>query len=279
MNKIVYEIVKSFYSNYLNTAALISPKFAARQAFKLFKTPRARKLTASEIKYLKSAQIDNIQVKEHTIAVYHWKGTGPSILLVHGWESNSARWRLFIKMLQDLDYNIYALDAPAHGMSTGKYFTPLEYAEAIDLVVRKFKIQKILAHSVGAYATIIYASMMHPPENLDYLILKAPTGSFRRTTETYFDLLNFNLRLRKAYVALIESSYDKTIADFASFNLIKNVDIPGILIHDKTDRVLPIEDSHLIDRAWTNGKFIITEHFGHRMNQKGVIRLIRDLMT
>ena len=279
MNKIIYEILKSFFSSYLNTAAYISPRFAANQAFKLFKTPRARKLTAAEIEYLNAARIDTIKFNDHDIAVYHWAGSGSSILLVHGWESNSARWRLFINMLQELNYNIYALDAPAHGQSTGKYFTPLEYAQAIDQTVKDYSVNKILAHSVGAYATIMYASLYPTPEHLDYLILKAPTGSFRRTTETYFDLLKFNGRLRKAYIQLIESTYNKSLADFASFNLIKNVNIPGTLIHDINDRILPIEDSHLIDRAWPNGTFIITEKYGHRMNQKGVISLIRELLN
>ena len=279
MSKIIYEILKSFFSNYLNTAAYISPKFAAKQALKLFKTPRARKLTPSEIEYLNAARIETLNFTDHDIVVYHWPGAGPAILLVHGWESNSARWRLFVQMLQELNYNIYALDAPAHGQSTGKYFTPLEYGQAIDLIVKKYSINKILAHSVGAYATIMYASLYDTPAHLNYLILKAPTGSFRRTTETYFNLLKFNSRLRKAYIELIETTYNKSISEFASFKLIKNVTIPGVLIHDKGDRILPIEDSHLIDRAWPNGEFIITEKYGHRMNQKGVISLIQGILT
>ena len=279
MKKIIYEIVKSFYSNYLNTAALISPQFAARQALKLFKTPRPRKLTDSELDFINAAALEKIPFPEHEIAVYNWPSEGPRILLVHGWESNSARWRLFIKMLQEMNFNIYALDAPAHGLSTGKYFTPLDYAHAMDQIVMKYKIEKIFAHSVGAYATIMYASLMAVPEHLNYLILKAPTGSFRRTTETYFNLLNFSSRLRKAYIELIESTYNRTISEFASFNLIKNVNIPGTLIHDKNDRILPIEDSHLIDRSWSKGEFIITEGFGHRMNQKGVITIVKGILN
>ena len=52
---------------------------------------------------------------------YRWLGKKETILLAHGWESNSFRWKdLIVKLDTALDYNVIALDAPAHGRSSGE---------------------------------------------------------------------------------------------------------------------------------------------------------------
>ena len=68
------------------------------------------------------------------IQTYHWKGSKETVLLAHGWESNSNRWRYEIEKLQTEGYTIIALDGPAHGGSGSATFNAILYSEFINVV-------------------------------------------------------------------------------------------------------------------------------------------------
>ena len=67
---------------------------------------------------------------------YYWEGNNKTILLAHGWESNSFRWKNLITELQRYGYSIVALDAPAHGDSGSKMFNAILYSEFINMLLK-----------------------------------------------------------------------------------------------------------------------------------------------
>ncbi len=223
--------------------------------------------------------IKKIKIDDYEIALYNWKATGPSILLIHGWESHSYRWKNYIQHFSELNYNIFAIDAPAHGLSSGKEFTPLYYAKAIDKVVQESNIRYILSHSVGAYSTIYYLSHFNTPDDLESVILKAPTGSLKSFTNQFFNFLKLNQSIRDSYEDIFEDTYGKPMDYYDSFELIKKINISGLLIHDNDDAVLPVEESHLIHQNCPQGKFITTDGHGHRLLKSQVMNLISDFLA
>src|SRR5690606_34599252 len=102
-------------------------------------TPRKGKLNDEETDYLKSAAQKTIIYETISIKTYCWSGKKDTVLLVHGWESNAFRWKDLIEILKAADYNIIALDAPAHGDSGSKIFNAVLYSECINMVIRHFK--------------------------------------------------------------------------------------------------------------------------------------------
>src|SRR6056300_562050 len=91
-----------FFGNLINSIAFFCPAYAGQIAVKLFSTPRKGKLEPEQKNYLKSASQNTLHYKDLNIKTYHWKGTKETILLVHGWESNSARWKELIALLKPL---------------------------------------------------------------------------------------------------------------------------------------------------------------------------------
>ena len=71
---------------------------------------------------------------------------------MHGWESNSGRWKNIIQRLQQEQYNIVALDAPAHGASGSSSFNAILYSKFITVVSKNFKPNFFIGHSVGGMA-------------------------------------------------------------------------------------------------------------------------------
>lgn len=247
-------------------------------AMNLFQTPRGQKLSPNQKIYLASNQKETIIHNGETIPYYNWKGNGKNVLMLHGWESSSYRWKPYLKDLNKLDINVYAVDAPAHGRSNGKKFSPKEYAGVIKSIVEREKIDTIIAHSVGAYATIIYASEQETPAYLKNLILMAPTGKLRDFMKQFYDFLNLSDKVRSAFEDNFMSTYGQPLDYYDSANLIKKVNVGGLLIHDKEDAILPFKDSENIAKVWTKGKFIHTKGFGHRLKGPIIKEQIIDFL-
>ena len=120
--------------NFINGLGFFSKDKAASLALRLFTTPLKGFIKNAQLEFLDSAFQEEFEYNSIPITTYRWPGNGKTILLVHGWESNSARWEKLIYQLKSKNYNIIALDAPAHGNSGSKRFTAVLYSEFINVV-------------------------------------------------------------------------------------------------------------------------------------------------
>lgn len=156
MKKKIEKALPKIVGKAINTISYVSKEFAANKAMSLFATPRKGKINAAQSKFLQSAETLELEYNGLKIMTYQWAGNGKTVLLVHGWESNSARWKNLMTKLQKHDCNIIALDAPAHGNSGSKQFNALLYAEFINVVSKKFNPEIIIGHSVGGMASVFF---------------------------------------------------------------------------------------------------------------------------
>lgn len=278
MKNLKFIILKKLYSLYLNSLSFINPDKSAEIALNLFKTPHNKVLKAHHIDHLNNAKIRDYRIGEYSVPLYRWENEGKKILLIHGWESNAYRWKAFISRFKDLGLDCFAIDAPAHGQSSGKTCTPLDYAEAINKVIEEFDINYILAHSFGAYSTMYYLSHYSLGNYLEHIILKAPTGNLKNFTKRFFRLLELNKRIQKSYIKLLEDKYGRPINYYDAERMAERINLPCLLLHDENDDVLPIEDSTHIARSWENCEFIRTSGRGHRMNKSETINQLADFL-
>jgi len=247
-----------------------NPEKAANIALKLFSSPRAGRARDFQRDYLEEHIKGYIISDSIKLCYYNWPGTGDRILLVHGWESNSSRWKPYIADMVDRNYDIYALDAPSHGLSEGKYFNPQKYADGVAQLVEKYNINILLGHSVGAYTSLIYAQREDRNESINQLMLLAPTGKLQYVIDQFFNILGLNKKMREAYNDNFKKIFHFEPHQFDSDKLIKGIGLNGFLMHDKNDRTLPFKDSVLIADNWPQAKFVITEGYGHRLKSSEV---------
>jgi len=275
---IIFNLIILYYRVHINTIALFDTQKAAEKAISIFKIPRAGRPNKSQKLFLEKHFIGYTSSGENKVAIYHWPGSGKKILLAHGWESNTARWAPYIPGIQELDFDIYALDAPAHGLSEGREFTPEIYADAIDHVATEKQVDIIIGHSAGAYSALIYAHRHRIHESVESLVLLAPTGRIRDFIEKTFQMFKLKESIRQAYFDGFEELYKHELSYYDSDNLIRTVTQSGLLIHDKKDRTLPYDDSVRIAENWPNARFITTEGFGHRLRSSVVSQHILDYL-
>ncbi|WP_298555324.1 alpha/beta hydrolase [uncultured Algibacter sp.] len=274
MNKYLPKILGSI----INFSVYFSPKLAAKLAIDLFSTPRKGKITPEESEYLNSAIQDEVSYEDTLIKTYHWKGKKETILLAHGWESNSFRWKNLIALLQKESYNIVALDAPAHGASGSKYFNALLYSECINLVVKKFNVHTIIGHSVGGMASVFFQHK-YQVKSIKRLVLLGAPADFIGIFNRYENIMGYNERVSKALKEYVLKNYNHLPEYFSPSVFSKEITAKGLIIHDKKDRIIPYKDGLKFKMNYENASFIATKGFGHSLKSEPIYQHILDFLN
>ena len=253
--------------NSLNALSYISPKYASDKALDLFATPRKGRVLEKQKAFLDSAETHQLQYEDFNILTYNWKGTGKTILLAHGWESNTHRWEVLINQLTALNYNIIALDAPAHGASSGKQFNAVIYSECIHLTAEHYKADIIIGHSVGGMATGFYQNK-YQNKNLEKLILLGAPSEFTGVFKRYVDMMGYNKRIENGLNNLVLKRFNNLPSYFSLANFAKNIDTKTLIIHDVEDKIIPYNDAQMIAENHKNASFITTTGYGHGLRNE-----------
>jgi pimeloyl-ACP methyl ester carboxylesterase len=54
------------------------------------------------------------------------------------------------------------------------------------------------------------------------------------------------------------------LGEIVNEDLVKQIRIPALMFHDRSDNVTPVEDSRAIANAWSEARYIETNGLGHR---------------
>ncbi|WP_435314661.1 alpha/beta fold hydrolase [Cellulophaga fucicola] len=269
MKKLLNKIIPVAYGTYFNILSVFSKKKAAKKAFYLFCTPRKGKVLPFQSEFLNKAKKEVVQSNNIDLQVYEWAGEKETILLLHGWESNVFRWRNLISYLIEENYNIIALDAPAHGNSKGEVLHVPIYTEVAQTLIEKYKPKHIVGHSLGGMTTL-YNNYKYNNPSVDKLIILGAPSEFYTILLNYQNMLKFNDRVFNELKAFIKEKFGFLPEDFSISEYAKQNKKKGLLVHDKLDFIAPCSDSELVHKNWTNSKLITTEGYGHSLHQDEV---------
>ena len=259
----------SFYGHYYNLYSLIAPKKAADSAFHLFSKVRKGRVQPQQAEYLDRAKLNVEKVSGHKIQSYHWPGKKPTVLLVHGWESNSFRWRNLIKKLSEADFDIIAFDAPAHGYSSGEHLNAPLYEEAVQHMVANYGPKYLVGHSMGGM-TIVYNQYKNPNPQVEKMVTIGSPSEFHEIMGHYQQLLKFNDRVLQHLDEYIQNRFGFGIHDFSVSKFSRSLDKKGLIFHDRLDLITPYHASVQLHGNWKDSTLISTEGLGHSMHQDQV---------
>jgi pimeloyl-ACP methyl ester carboxylesterase len=277
MKKIVNRILALAYGAYFNILAMFSKKLAGEKAITLFSSPRKGKVLPIQASFLKKAEDTMIEVGGKQIQTYSWAGTKETVLLLHGWESNSFRWRNLISFLSDANFAIVAFDAPAHGNSSGGIFNVPLYAECAQHMIKHYKPTFIIGHSVGGMAAL-YHQYIYPHNSIQKIVTIGSPSELYELMEHYQNLLGFNNMVLSALDDYLQVHFGYGIRDFSSSQFAQKIQIEGLLIHDIEDPITPYHNSEKVHANWKNSKLISTRGLGHSMHQDDVNNQIIDFL-
>nr|WP_298791347.1 alpha/beta hydrolase [uncultured Allomuricauda sp.] len=269
MKKVIAKILPLAYGQYFNLNSLFFPKKTAHRAFNLLCTIRKGKVRPQQADYLEKGKNVVEQVANHQLQSYHWPGNGETVLLVHGWESNTFRWRNLIKKLQEANFNIIAFDAPSHGHSSGKLlYVPL-YEEAVHYMVKKYNPKYLVGHSVGGM-TLMYNEYKNPNPAVEKIVTIGSPSEFHEIMEHSQNILRFSNRFMGIIDNYIQDRFGFKIHDFSTSQFAKSNTKKGLLFHDRLDLVAPYHASEQVHANWKGSKLVTTKGLGHSMHQEEV---------
>jgi pimeloyl-ACP methyl ester carboxylesterase len=255
----------------LNTASLIAPEKAGKFGFELFCRPFRGKLTARHKEFLQLASQFKLNHEGEQVQVYRW-GAGPrKVLFLHGWQSHTYRWKNYIDALDKEIFTIYGLDAPGHGLSTGRFLSVPLYSEVIKkLLIEIGSVDTIVSHSLGGF-TAIYTAYHQPQLAPAKMVVMAPPAEAQEFFDFYATTLKLSNRAVNVTIQHFEKVIGKPPAYFSVPAFAGQLTLPGLLIHDEEDDETSVENSKAIHRAWKNSRLIITKGKGHNLKSPELI--------
>lgn len=261
----------------INIISLFSSRIAGRIALFLFTKPFKGKPNEKQSDFLDTAFREELKLDNTPIMTYRWLGKKQTILLAHGWESNSARWQDLITNLKKRDYGVVALDAPAHGRSGSNRFNAIIYSEFIKVASERFEPNIIIGHSVGGMASA-YFQFKYQKEYIKKIILLGAPSEFKDVLERYSNMLGYNKRVRKQINQIIQERFGNAPEEYSTAKCFEQIIAKGLIIHDKEDDIIPYNDAIQIQAKYKNSVLITTEGFGHSLINDEVSNYIYEFL-
>ena len=257
---------------YINLMALVIPRYAERFGLALFCRPFRGKMTPKQIAFLHSATRFSFDFQKETLAGYRWGSGSKKILLVHGWQSHTYRWKAYVEQFLKHDCTVFAFDAPGHGLSTGKFLSVPLYGEAIEKMIKEVgKPDVIISHSIGGFSSL-YALHHNPLLSPDKLVVMAAPGE----AVEFFDFYKTSLSLSQRSVDLIVNRFKELFIYgpeyFSSPKFATTIQTSGLIIHDEEDDETSVDHSRRVHAQWSNSKLLITKGFGHNLKSVEVVK-------
>jgi len=244
----------------------LAPALAARLAGWLFTTPSRPRRPALEVELLATARARPMQVGARRIETWMW-GTGPNVLLVHGWGGRGAQLGALVGPLVARGFSVVTFDAPGHGASDAGMVTIPEITRAIRAVAEsRGPLAAIVAHSVGATATV---RALWEGLEAGAVVLVGPAADLVTPALRFSETFGFSRDVRERMHRRIEQRVGRSWSVFDTVALAPALVAPLLVIHDRGDAEIPWQHGAAIARAWRGAEMLMTEGLGHR-------RILRD---
>lgn len=252
--------------SYINFLSYVRPQKAMELSYALFSQPRIGRLQKETLpKILKNTETEIFHHDDHHFQTYIWKGNETKILLVHGWESNASRWKKTLPHLQKSGSTIIAIDAPAHGQSSGIEFNVPLYAEFINKAVEKYQPTIIIGHSIGG-AACVYHQYLFPHTSIKKMVILGAPSDLKTLIDNYIAMLSLNKKMLPLLENKFINRFNFKLADFSGEKFASAFTIPGLIAHDTSDKIVAFAEGQKIASNWKNSQFIETSGLGHGMH-------------
>ena len=239
-----------------------------RRSVDRFLTPRALTATPRDRELLETGTSLRLNCG---LAATAW-GSGPTVLLAHGWESRRTHWGAFVPALVGSGFRAVAVDAPAHGDSPGVRANVLEYGMMLVEVGRQIGTPAgLVGHSFGAGAAVI---ALDRGISADRVVLISGPASLAGVIERWARHHRMAEARIPEFVSLVAEEVGVPVEDFDLTLLAAGASRPALVVHDRSDDEIPLEDGLAVAAAWPGAGLLVTERYGHRriMIAKEVVR-------
>jgi len=224
---------------------------------------------------------------------YQIFGNGKPFLILHGWGSNSERWRAVAEKIAESGYKVIIPDLPGFGESQqlDSPWTPNDYCAFIEKFGEATGLKEfyLMGHSFGGAVSAKFAIKF--PQRVSKLFLvsaacvrektakKQVFGALSKIVKIFKFIPYYNFFKKVIYKFIVKKSdylsvdgvmketYLNVIADdlsqFSGF-----IKVPTVIIWGDKDDSTPVENARLLNQKIKNSKLVIIPGADHLLHKK-----------
>jgi len=224
------------------------------------------------------ARLDSVSVNGIT-QCYREAGTGPALLLLHGFGNSGVQWLRFLPELVQ-KYRVIMPDLRGHGCSTNptRTFTHRQAALDIYALLDSLRIRTVAAIGASSGAMTLLHMATSQPARISELVLVAGTTHFPDQARPILgrgqvpDLSAASLRthprgeeqirqLQEQFNAFQDSYDDMTFTPQS----LGSISARTLIIHGDRDHLFPVEIAVSLYRGIRNSQLYIVPNGGHSL--------------
>lgn len=264
----------------------------------MFRTHR-RTLREADRALLATAQASWVPSRAGKVRTYVWGSSGPTVVLVHGWNGHAAQLGPLVDPLLDAGYRVVSFDAPGHGASPGDESSMIHFADALDAVLDEVRppfglVHAVIAHSMGGAATtyVMGRRLRAPRAGLERalretnlpvrrFVFVAPPIDARDFVRGFERRTGIGVAASDALRAHIEERFGVPLAELDALAIAPAIDAPLLVVHDEEDREVPLRCGQALSDAWPGAHLEVTRGLGHMriLRDEVVVRRIADFVS
>jgi pimeloyl-ACP methyl ester carboxylesterase len=265
--------------------SVIAPEAAARLAAQLWFRPPRPKVHPAARDFMSTGKRETILVHGRPVATWTW-GSGPTVLLVHGWGGYGGQMQPFVEPLVRDGYQAVIFDAPAHGESGpsqlgSRRTTLFDFAYVIDAFGReRGELAGIVAHSGGS--TAVAWSLLTAEWKLRSAVFIAPMASPIAYKKIFHDALGLDDDVLRRFTDYTSQQFGFRWEDLEVPEMAARAKTPPLLVvHDRDDVETSWQEGKAIADAWPQSLLHTTEGLGHRrvLRDPAVVKAVTSFVT
>jgi predicted alpha/beta-fold hydrolase len=211
-------------------------------------------------------------------------GTGPTVVLVHGWGGEASQFFSLMRGLKDCGFTALAFDHLGHGKSENKTASIQQMISTTNTILRFVKINHlnglnaVVGHDIGC--SVIVNGEPDLIKDLP-LFLISPVFNYKLYFLKKLKSLKLHPNILKQYAAKFVANYDRKFAKFElATNLQKYTD-HTVIVHDKADDLSPISDTVKFSSQFPPRKLVVTNKRGHdrTINSESVWQELKSMLN
>jgi pimeloyl-ACP methyl ester carboxylesterase len=241
----------------------LSPRLAARFAFRMFRTPPRRKIDSVDAPVVARAVRATLRAGEDPFTTWHWDYGGPCVVLIHGWGSHAARFGNFIEPLREAGFSVIGIDAPAHGASPGRLSDLPRFRDSLAEVLRAHEpVHAVIGHSLGggAILTVLAEIAAHHPKKI---CLFGVPSDMDYILESFAMMLGLKPPALASLRERFAAHFGRPAAAISVAAAASSVRVPVLVVHDEEDNVAPIAQGAALVAAIPGAVLHRTRGLGH----------------
>jgi pimeloyl-ACP methyl ester carboxylesterase len=261
---------------FLGLYGRIAPRRAARFLVDLISRPRGQNPTQPWELATGSAGRE-IELRTG-LRARSWGETGSLVLALHGWRGRTTQFRPLAAQLLARGMRTVALELPGHGISVGESASPRIIGELLVEVERiTGPAHAAIGHSFGGAA--LGAALLYGFRPKRLVLVSSPTR-VSRIPLMFARAAGLPPAAMREFVKILNREAGRPLAELDLVAVAPHTGIPGLLIHDREDAVIPYSEAEALAAAWPGLQFLTTTGKGHRdiLSAPEVLRTIVEFV-